>query len=270
MHRNLYVNPQFSRVTTTNKRKLSVIHYHKEYELYYLISGTTKYFIDDKIFFVEPRNFVLIPPNAYHMTDSEACLNTERILISIPQELLTPTLMPIVKDLCLNNNPIVLPQNKLLTPLKLLELMESEEAQKQEYETSKYLIDLYIQELLIYIHRYRTKDVHVLSDTEKLMEKISRYIAENYGSELSLKALGKEFGISESHLSRQFKGITDMGLKDYINHIRILNAEKLLENTTMSITQIAQHCGYSDSNYFSTLFKSFKGMSPSSYRNKFC
>ena len=269
MHRNLYVNPQFSRVTTTNQRKCSVIHYHKEYELYYLISGTTKYFIDDKVHFVEAGNFVLIPPNAYHMTDSESCLNTERILLSIPQQLLTPTTMPIVKDLCVNN-VIVLPPNKLLTPLKLIELMESEEAQKQEYETSKYLIDLYIQELLIYIHRYQTKNVHILSDTEKLINRISQYIAENYSTELSLKALGKEFGISESHLSRQFKQITDIGLKDYINHIRILNAEKLLENTTMSITQIAQHCGYSDSNYFSTLFKSFKGMSPSSYRNKFC
>ena len=268
LHNNSYTNPQFSHTITTNRRKKIRIHYHKEYEVYYLINGTTKYFIDDKIFFLEPGSFVIIPPHSYHMTDSEMCLHNERIVISFSEDLVTPEIAPVLKELC-NKNVIVLPQSKLLKAENILELMEKEDSIRENYENSEYLINLYIQQLLIFLHRHQTTETQYLSETEKLIHQISKYISENYSSPLSLKTLSKEFGISENHLSRKFKEFTDIGLKDYINHIRLLNAENLLENTTMSMTQIANHCGFSDSNYFSTLFKKFKGISPIKYSQKF-
>ena len=126
LHNNSYINPQFSHTITTNRRKKIRIHYHKEYEVYYLINGTTKYFIDDKIFFLEPGSFVIIPPHSYHMTDSEMCLHNERIVISFSEDLVTPEIAPVLKELC-NKNVIVLPQSKLLKAENILELMEKED-----------------------------------------------------------------------------------------------------------------------------------------------
>ena len=267
MHKYFFVNPQFSHVVT-DKRKHSDMHYHNDYELYYLVKGTTTYFIDDKTFFVDEGNFIIIPPNTYHMTDNEACLHNERVLISFSDSLITTELDNIVKELC-NKNIIFLPRNKLGNAINIIEKMESEDKERNENENSTFLINLYIQELLIYLHRSQITDYPQLTETEKIIVNISKYISENYSSELTLKSLAKDFGLSESHLSRCFKEFAGIGLKEYINHIRLLNAEKLLKNTTMSITQVAHHCGFCDSNYFSTVFKRLKGVSPQKFSKEF-
>ena len=72
--------------------------------------------------------------------------------------------------------------------------------------------------------------------------------------------------MSESHLSRKFKAHTGIGINEYITYVRITNAEKLLRETELSVTEVADQCGYSDSNYFSTVFKRIKGITPQKCR----
>ena len=72
-----YVNQRFSHDLVKNRRKITGVHYHDDYELYYMINGKTKFFIGDEIFQIENGNFVIIPPEMYHMTDSEDCLHNE-------------------------------------------------------------------------------------------------------------------------------------------------------------------------------------------------
>ena len=45
--------------------------------------------------------------------------------------------------------------------------------------------------------------------------------------------------------------------------------EKLLQENELPVTQIAEQCGFNDSNYFSTVFKRVKGMTPQKYRKHF-
>ncbi|MFQ9799092.1 MAG: AraC family ligand binding domain-containing protein [Clostridia bacterium] len=54
-------NPLFSHNKVTNQRKITGIHCHSSYELYYLRNGETKYFVGDEIFHLEPGNFIMIP-----------------------------------------------------------------------------------------------------------------------------------------------------------------------------------------------------------------
>ena len=53
-----------------------------------------------------------------------------------------------------------------------------------------------------------------------------------------------------------------------INEVRLQNAKRLLRSTGMSITEIAYAVGFSDSNYFSSVFKKHTGMTPGEYRSK--
>ena len=48
--------------------------------------------------------------------------------------------------------------------------------------------------------------------------------------------------------------------------LRSTKAEELLCETDLSITEVAQQCGYNDSNYFSTVFKQTHGLSPSQWQ----
>jgi two-component system response regulator YesN len=69
------------------------------------------------------------------------------------------------------------------------------------------------------------------------------------------------------HLSRKFKEKTGVGLNEYMVIFRLKKAKEfLLTRDKMSICEVAFHCGFNDSNYFSWLFKKTYGVTPSQYR----
>ena len=77
-----------------------------------------------------------------------------------------------------------------------------------------------------------------------------------------MSLLSKKFALSESFLSRKFKAVAGMGLNEFITSVRIHNAEQLLAKGEYSVTRVAEMCGYSDSNYFASVFKKIKGTTP--------
>ncbi|MBR2459896.1 MAG: helix-turn-helix transcriptional regulator, partial [Clostridia bacterium] len=91
------------------------------------------------------------------------------------------------------------------------------------------------------------------------------YINEHFSDDLSLESLSARFAMSPSHFSKKFKAITGFGLSKYITQVRILNAEKLLLHTKLSVTEISLRCGFPDSNYFASVFKARKGIPPYRY-----
>lgn len=93
------------------------------------------------------------------------------------------------------------------------------------------------------------------------------FIDTNYTEELNLEAMASMVGFSKYHFSRLFTEYTGHTFCDYINHRRIKSAEILLSNSELSITEIAMQSGFSSIATFNRLFKSFKGCSPSEYRN---
>ena len=91
-------------------------------------------------------------------------------------------------------------------------------------------------------------------------------IESGLNTDLSLSALAKQQGVSQSYLSRLFKKETETNITEYINQRRMERAENLLVSTRLQIQTIAQHCGIMDVQYFSRLFKKAKGLSPAEYR----
>ena len=58
-----------------------------------------------------------------------------------------------------------------------------------------------------------------------------------------------------------------MGIAEYIRKLRIDRARQLLaEQTDLSLAEIAYKCGFSDYNYFITVFKKMVGAPPIAYR----
>ena len=80
---------------------------------------------------------------------------------------------------------------------------------------------------------------------------------------LTLSGLAKRFSVSFEHFSRMFKKETGLGFSKYLNSLRLQYAEQLLKSSEKySITEVAQICGFDDSNYFSKKFKEVYGISP--------
>lgn len=107
---------------------------------------------------------------------------------------------------------------------------------------------------------------HSLERYSTVIRDCLNYIDFHYADPLSLDNLASRFSLNKNYLSSRFHRETGMTVTDYINKIRVRNAEHLLGNSTLSIQEVAEQCGFSDGNYFTRIFKKFNGDTPNEYR----
>ncbi len=98
-----------------------------------------------------------------------------------------------------------------------------------------------------------------------LVSKIKGYVDENYNKPISLKLIAAEFECSSGYIGRVFKDEYGSSFSDYLNHLRIEEAKKLLIQSGESAANIGMIVGYSEPNYFYRIFKKVTGVSPSEF-----
>ena len=92
-------------------------------------------------------------------------------------------------------------------------------------------------------------------------------ILREYGNpSLSLHYLAGQIGVSPSYLSRVFNRELGQSVPKTIEDTRLKQACALMDETTLSISEIAAKVGFSDARYFSRIFREHHGVSPSAYR----
>lgn len=99
-----------------------------------------------------------------------------------------------------------------------------------------------------------------------IMQKMKKYIEDNYKNNVSLTAMSDEFGIHSTNLSRIFKTETGKNLSDYIKEFKLAKARELLLTTDMTVNEIASELDYNTVHYFIRLFKEKYGETPKAYR----
>lgn len=91
------------------------------------------------------------------------------------------------------------------------------------------------------------------------------YIEENYGNnELSISEISEKLCVNQTYLRKMFKSEMDMTLSEYITHIRMAEAKRLLTTSDEKLSAISEKVGFSDVSYFSNVFKKHYGVSPRS------
>lgn len=106
------------------------------------------------------------------------------------------------------------------------------------------------------------------SDSLRL-QKIQKYINENYKEEIRLPYLAGLIGMTSAGFSRFFKLRTGRGLSDYIIDIRLGQASRMLLDTMMTISEICYESGFNNLSNFNRIFKKKKGCSPKEFRENF-
>lgn len=98
------------------------------------------------------------------------------------------------------------------------------------------------------------------------VRKVLEYIKDNYHREINLSTISYGLGLNSFYLGQQFKKETGESFTNALNRLRIDYAKELLKSTNMKTVEIAKKAGYSNTNYFSTVFKKITGCTPSEYR----
>ena len=133
--------------------------------------------------------------------------------------------------------------------------------------TTETRVYIKLLELFVYVAEHRNGYTHAERNSAKLRLALN-YIDNNYMNDLSLDEIASASGYSKFHLSRLFRKFSGMSLTDYVKHMRVREAVKLLEQTDITITEAAMKSGFAGISTFNHAFKDIHGCSPREYRKR--
>lgn len=101
----------------------------------------------------------------------------------------------------------------------------------------------------------------------KLVQQTVQYIEQHYDEDLTVEQLANMAGMVRWQYSQKFKILTGKKPTDYLTHVRINQAKKILSNSTEPLRKIARQIGFKDEYYFSRCFHKLTGNTPREYAN---
>ncbi len=262
---------EIERLKRTEHYSMTGNHFHDFYELYYLLSGERIYFIQNTTYLVRQGDLVLIDKRLLHKTINTGLPEHERILLHFDDALLRE---PELTELFSCGSPILPATEAFSAEVRRLLLRMLQETSEQDVYYKNSMENL-IAELLIQCIRYQNRlpaqsdaamtQPHVLHPK---MTEIIHYLNESYTEQLTLADIAAAHNLSTTYVSRIFKRTTGFSFVEYLNHIRIREAQRLLRETTMPITRIAEEVGFQSITHFGRVFKQISHASPRAFRSR--
>ncbi len=242
-------------------------HSHPYYEFLYVRHASFDYLIGDEIVSPVNNSIILVDKNTIHKAlYADTDIDTY-IIFQFYGSMIDDELREDLESL-FNNRLITLSDKDAMLIDFLINKIH------KEYESKKIncgsMLKYQLHELIELLYRLSLKD-NGTSQTSapSVVQQAITYINENLFSptaaEITLQSMAEKFHISPFSFSKMFKQESGIGFKEYVISAKILQAKKLLASTDYPITEIAFLSGFSDSNYFSSVFKKYESLTPTEY-----
>lgn len=239
----------------------SIMHSHPCTELFYVLNGEGRFFIEGNIFEVKEDDLVIINANVSHTESSKDQAPLEYIVIGIDE-------ISIISDEAKEGGYYSLHNYydyKQDVRFYLKTLLQEAQAKSKYYEI---LVQSLLNILIVNIIR-RTDTKLIVTGSKELVSNcafVKNYIDEHYTEDINLDTLCRVSYMNKFYLVHAFKKYTGMTPVSYINSLRLKKASSLLKNTNHSIAEIANFIGMSSQSYFAQAFKKSYHISPMLYR----
>jgi AraC family transcriptional regulator len=104
-------------------------------------------------------------------------------------------------------------------------------------------------------------------DPPAWLSRILDLLDSEYPRRISLESVAREVGLHPVYLSRAFRKLTGRSVSQYVATARIRFATRKLEESRLSLAQIALDAGFADQSHFTRTFRRETGQTPSAYRS---
>lgn len=257
-------------------------HFHQEYEIYLLLGGRRQIFYDNRAYIAEAGSLILVNSGQIHMSHSVAndpSKQYERIILYIDQEKIRQydAMFPDLKmgEFMREHYGIYalsVEQQRRMTYMFRTIMRELDE----QLPRSQTAINLEIISTFINFWRESTP-VSYLQDKNSsakdgregkyaIVYAVSDYVSTHFCEDISLDQLANQFFISKYYLSRSFREVTGFGIREYVNILRVQKAQSMLQETNLSVSEIAETLGFDSITYFERIFKRHLAVSPVQFR----
>lgn len=99
------------------------------------------------------------------------------------------------------------------------------------------------------------------------VRKAMNYTEKNYTEPLTLQFISEYLNLNKCYFCNLFKNETGKTYSKFLNEVRIEKSKYLLENTNLSMLEVALSIGYNNQNYYTMAFKKITGTTPIKYRD---
>lgn len=249
-------------INTEKKMITDPSHYHSYFELQYILKGERNIILKNDIYKIREGDFVIYAPYTMHNAYETKKMQCSRIILYFSPQIITSDE---ARNLLENSSGVYQPASESSNIIhKMLNEIISDQANSGTLHSD------YVATLLNCMLMIILRQVPMCERPEKQLRisKVMKYIRQHYQEDITLEDLSERFFVSTFYLCREFKRFTNSTIMQYINNVRIMNAEIMLLNTEKKITEIAIETGFSGNTHFYRVFKSYSGMSPSEYRKK--
>jgi len=255
------------------------LHWHPHIEWIYMLSGKARIQMDTTFTDVNQGDLVFVNANQVH----GATLlqeNTQAVAIVINESLIRNSfldsteaqyILPIfdrtitMPNLTNPNNPITIQIRSMIEELI------------QEFINKKVGYELFIKSKLYAIlglmFRHFHRDVESENKPRKENTELNQafrfllqHLEKNYQQNISINDASRMINMSPSHFYRVFKKITGKTFVEYLNTLRIYNAQYFLTDPCLTIAEVSERAGFGSVAYFGRVFKEIKNVTPSEYR----
>lgn len=246
-------------------------HYHEHYEILYIPSGKRRLIAGGGNYILSCRSIALIKPYVLHRSEGITLKGQHRILVNFTPALaneLKAFSHPSLMDCFHIASPcVVLTQSQanVLNELfvQLLELPE-------ETLFTEYYKKIGLCELLILLSNITKSEQNAQTETMSgRITDVARYLELHYRENLTLERAAEEFYVSPCYLSRCFKKYMGISFVQYLNHLRIISARRILEENRTTVTEAALQSGFENITHFERVFRSLTGIAPKQYQLQF-
>ena len=259
------------KITYANIREYP-IHWHNSIEILYVLRGSINVTIDTDSFEVLEKELEIINVDESHRIYSDE--DNKVLIFHIDPYFFEKYYKDINNIFFYTNSPDDGAQEGEEYDLlrNFLAKLLCEAVQKiddYDKEIESILIDL-LYHLINNFHYLTYEKEELKEKTEQLARyhRISKYIFNNYDSNITLQEIAKKEFLSPHYLSHEIKYATGYSFTDLVNQTRVEESVKLLLDSDLSISDISDEVGFSHVRYLNKNFKNYYGCTPLQYRKK--
>ncbi|KQT35817.1 hypothetical protein ASG22_02000 [Chryseobacterium sp. Leaf405] len=244
---------------------------NKFYTILIIKDGAGSIVIDDREYNIQPGKFFFINYNqVYFFKDSES-VQGEVILFtkSFYNHVYTGNKM-IKSDTALQNvSPFIILKDENLEDLT--QTFEEISIEFNKYQLfRKEIICLLLKVFILkYIRNSNKRNLlnRSVDHKKELVGQFNELVNRHYKELKTTSQYAEKLNVTPNYLNSLVKQNLDIPAGQVIKNRIILEAERLLLHTTLSIIEISYELGFSDNSHFGKYFRSVKNMSPNSYRS---
>lgn len=255
--------------------KSAVVHWHMDVEFIAILKGRMNYSINGKEYLLTEGKGIFVNSNQFHYGYAREDEDCEFICVIIPLSLMRtyPTIYekyvePVIKDEkcpCLSiheKNPFGL---KIISDIKILSAIVDHKDEEMELSIIQRTFHLWKYLYRLMKNAYDAKE----QENEKYIKELRNmvfYIHKYYAEKVTLEEIAEAGNVCRSNCCKIFQKLLHKSPITYLTEYRIAKSLELLNNSSMSVTEIAFCCGFSSTSYYIKKFRNMMGCSPLQYK----